>query len=77
MKKILLAPTSLDNPKIVHLLNEAISLELYQALFNAADQLRSDCRVGLTYIKKLAPIVFGPESAVGALEGCLLLCCYL
>ncbi|KAG5792911.1 hypothetical protein H9Q69_008037 [Fusarium xylarioides] len=77
MKKILWSPASLDDPEIVHLLNEAISPELYQALFNAADQLRSDCRVGLTYIKKIAPIIFGPESAVGALEGCLLLCWYL
>ncbi|KAK2683999.1 Zinc finger C2H2-type [Fusarium oxysporum f. sp. vasinfectum] len=77
MKKILWSPASLDDPEIMHLLNEAISPELYQALFNAADQLRSDCRVGLSYIKKIAPIIFGPESAVGALEGCLLLCWYL
>ncbi|EWZ52433.1 hypothetical protein FOZG_02202 [Fusarium oxysporum Fo47] len=77
MKKILWSPASLDDPGIMHLLNEAISPELYQALFNAADQLRSDCRVGLSYIKKIAPIIFGPESAVGALEGCLLLCWYL
>ncbi|KAL5617945.1 hypothetical protein FOVSG1_000167 [Fusarium oxysporum f. sp. vasinfectum] len=77
MKKILWSPASLDDPKIMHLLNEAISPELFQALFNAADQLRSDCRVGLSYIKKIAPIIFGPESAVGALEGCLLLCWYL
>ncbi|KAL5592838.1 hypothetical protein FOBRF1_013146 [Fusarium oxysporum] len=77
MKKLLWSPASLDDPEIMHLLNEAISPELYQALFNAADQLRSDCRVGLSYIKKIAPIIFGPESAVGALEGCLLLCWYL
>ncbi|KAK2470437.1 hypothetical protein H9L39_18054 [Fusarium oxysporum f. sp. albedinis] len=77
MKKILWSPASLDDPEIMHLLNEAISPELYQALFNAADQLRFDCRVGLSYIKKIAPIIFGPESVVGTLEGCLLLCWYL
>ncbi|RKL36745.1 hypothetical protein BFJ72_g8294 [Fusarium proliferatum] len=73
MKKILSSPASLDDPEIRNVLNVAISPELYQALLNAADQLQFDCRVGLSYIKKLAPIIFGPESAVGALEGCLLL----
>ncbi|CVK84311.1 uncharacterized protein FPRN_01908 [Fusarium proliferatum] len=77
MKKILSSPASLDDPEIRNVLNVAISPELYQALLNAADQLQFDCRVGLSYIKKLAPIIFGPESAVGALEGCLLLCWYL
>ncbi|KAF4417279.1 NAD-dependent aldehyde dehydrogenase, partial [Fusarium acutatum] len=77
MKKILCSPASLDDPGIRNVLNVAISPELYQALFNAADQLQYDCRLGLSYIKKIAPMIFGPESAVGALEGCLLLCWYL
>jgi hypothetical protein len=77
MKKLLWSPASLTDPETLHLSNETISPELYKALLNAAKQLRFDCRVGLSYIRKIAPIIFGPESAVGVLEGCLLLCWYL
>ncbi|KAF4995703.1 hypothetical protein FDECE_12732 [Fusarium decemcellulare] len=78
MKKLLQSPSALDNPEqISNLSDEAASPELYKALLRAADQLRFDCRLGLNYLKKMAPIRFGPECAIGAYEGGLLLCWYL
>lgn len=70
MKKLLWSPAALDNPEqISHLSDEMCSPDLYKALFRAADQLRFDCRLGLNYLKKMAPMRFGPESAIGAYEG--------
>ncbi|KAF7173432.1 hypothetical protein CNMCM5623_005645 [Aspergillus felis] len=78
MKKLLSSPTTLDSPvEISNLLVETCSPVLYKALIRAADQLRFDCRVGLKYIRKTAPLRFGPECAISIYEGNLLLCWYL
>ncbi|KAM0415898.1 hypothetical protein ACHAPT_013160 [Fusarium lateritium] len=78
MKKLLWSPAALDNPEqVLHPSDEGSSPEIYKALFRAADQLRYDCRLGLKYLKKMAPMRFGPESAIGAYEGGLLLSWYL
>ncbi|KAF4447898.1 Vanillin dehydrogenase [Fusarium albosuccineum] len=70
MKKLLQSPSALDNSEQISTLSdEAASPELYKALLRAADQLRFDCRLGLNYLKKMAPIRFGPECAIGAYEG--------
>lgn len=70
MKKLLLSPSPLDSPEeILNLLDEASSPDLYKALIRAADQLRFDCRLGLKYLRKMAPLKFGPESAISIYEG--------
>lgn len=70
MKKLLWSPAVLDSPEQISRLSyEETSPELHKALFRAADQLRFDCRLGLKYLRKMAPVRFGPESAISAYEG--------
>lgn len=77
MKNLLWSPATLQDADILRLSSKASSPELYKAFIRAAEGLRYDCRLGLSYLKRMAPIKFGPEDAVGAYEGGLLLCWYL
>ncbi|KAI6774750.1 hypothetical protein HG530_001508 [Fusarium avenaceum] len=77
MKKLLWSPVAPRDADILRLSSEASSPDLYKAFICAAEGLRYDCRLGLSYLRKMAPIKFGPEDAVGAYEGGLLLCWYL
>ncbi|KAH6956126.1 aldehyde dehydrogenase family-domain-containing protein [Fusarium avenaceum] len=77
MKKLLWSPVTPRDADILRLSSEARSPDLYKAFICAAEKLRYDCRLGLSYLRKMAPIKFGPEDAVGAYEGGLLLCWYL
>ncbi|KAH7247554.1 uncharacterized protein BKA55DRAFT_676889 [Fusarium redolens] len=77
MKKLLWSPATLHDANILRPSNDANSLDLYKAFICAAEGLRYGCRLGLSYLRKMAPIKFGPEDAVGAYEGGLLLCWYL
>lgn len=75
MKKLLWSPTALGNPhEIAALFSGAASPGLYKALIRAADQLRFDCRMGPKYLRTVAPLQYGPESAVGPYEGGKWLC---
>ncbi|KAK7697066.1 hypothetical protein SLS64_013917 [Diaporthe eres] len=78
MKKLLWCPAALGDPQeIATLFSGAASPDLYKALIRAADQLRIECRLGLKYLKAVAPLQYGPESAIGPYEGGLLLFWYL
>ncbi|KAJ0128370.1 Glutathione S-transferase omega-like 2 [Fusarium oxysporum f. sp. albedinis] len=69
MKKLLWSPVTLQDAEILRLLSEASSPDLLKAFTRAAEGLRYDCGLGLSYLGKMAPIKFGPEDAVGAYEG--------
>lgn len=73
MKKLLWSPATLHDANILRPSNDANSPDLYKAFICAAEGLRYDCRLGLSYLRKMAPIKFGPENAVGAYEGGMLL----
>uniref|UniRef100_A0A8H7KBK3 C2H2-type domain-containing protein n=1 Tax=Bionectria ochroleuca TaxID=29856 RepID=A0A8H7KBK3_BIOOC len=77
MKKLLWSPATPQDAEILRLSSEASSPDLLKAFIRAAEGLRYDCRLGLSYLGKMGPIKFGPEDAVGAYEGCLLLSWYL
>ncbi|VUC26360.1 unnamed protein product [Clonostachys rosea] len=77
MKKLLWSPATSQDAEILRLLSEASSPNLLKACIRAAEGLRYDCRLGLSYLGKMGPIKFGPEDAVGAYEGGLLLSWYL
>lgn len=72
MKKLLWSPVTPRDADILRLSSEASSPDLYKAFICAAEGLRYDCRLGLSYLRKMAPIKFGPEDAVGAYEGGML-----
>lgn len=72
MKKLLWSPVTPRDADILRLSSEARSPDLYKAFICAAEKLRYDCRLGLSYLRKMAPIKFGPEDAVGAYEGGML-----
>lgn len=70
MKKLLWSPAALGNPhEIAALFSGAATPGLYKALIRAADQLRFDCRLGPKYLRTVAPLQYGPESAIGPYEG--------
>ncbi|CAG9986885.1 unnamed protein product [Clonostachys byssicola] len=77
MKKLLWSSATLQDAEILRISSEASSPDLLKAFVRAAEGLRYDCRLGLSYLGKMAPIKFGPEDAVGAYEGGLLLSWYL
>ncbi|KKY35161.1 putative zinc finger c2h2-type protein [Diaporthe ampelina] len=70
IKKLLCSPVALDNPQeIATLFSGAAFPNLYKVLIRAADQLRVDCRLGLEYLRTVAPLQYGPEGAIGPYEG--------
>lgn len=72
MKKLLWSPVAPWDADILRLSSEARSPNLYKAFICAAEELRYECRLGLSYLKKMAPTKFGPEDAVGTYEGSML-----
>lgn len=71
MKKMLWSPAVLgNNPNIIAAPPSGLaSSGLYKALIRAADQLRFDCRLGPKHLRAVAPMKYGPESAIGPYEG--------
>lgn len=71
MKKMLWSPAALGtNPHVIAAPpSGSASPGLYKALIRAADQLRFDCRLGPKHLRAVAPLKYGPESAIGPYEG--------
>lgn len=73
MKRLLRSPELLNNPEELQKLSEQPhSNSLGKALVRAATSLRSECRLGLRYVQKMAPHRFGPLSTTARTEGGML-----
>lgn len=70
MKKLLLRPSILDDyGEGDSIFSHDYSPWLEKALLRAAEALRADSRLGLKYMKKVAPHRFAPLSATSCCEG--------
>ncbi|PSN61548.1 hypothetical protein BS50DRAFT_651792 [Corynespora cassiicola Philippines] len=72
MKRLVESPA--DKAKLS---GDDYSPKLQLALFRAAEALQSDCRLGIRYIRRIAPHHFSPICAIACYEGGLLLTWYL